>query len=69
MKTLAAALILVGACALLAIVYDPSPAPRGAGGRTSAPLAQSVAWNGTAVACETASQGCAVAALRIEGAR
>lgn len=61
MKTFAAALILVGACALLAIIYEPAPAPRGAAGRPAVALA--VAWNGTGFACEAAAEGCTQAGL------
>ena len=63
MKTLAAALLLVGACALLAIIYEPAPAPRGAAVQATAPLGVSVAWNGEGVGCETVAGNCTRAAL------
>lgn len=65
MKTLAAALILVGACALLAIIYEPVPAPRGAAAQAAAPLGVSVAWNGASRGCETAAVNCVPAASRV----
>lgn len=64
MKTLAAALLLVGACALLVIIYEPAPASREAVRRVASPVAVSVAWNGPGVGCEAPAEGCMPAALR-----
>jgi hypothetical protein len=61
MKSFAAALILVGACALLAIIYEPAPAPRGAAGRPAVALA--VAWSGTGIDCKAAAEGCTQAGM------